>query len=180
MRNLGEKWTAVPDWTEAAITIPGLDIRSLSGLSQYLVSGDLEAWSRRSGVSATGVGAFGRADGSRYAVQVARGRLLVVCAAGLGIAPGWHDEGFGVTVISAGLHVFQAEGPAVPALIARATPIDPGARSASAALTFGGVDAIVYRRGEGLRLHVERSLAPYLWSWMEAAARSQKAQATSA
>jgi len=177
MRNLAEKWAVVPDWQTVAIEFPGLAIRPLAGLSQYLVSGDLDAWSKASGVSAKGVGAFGKAEGERYAAQVARDRMLVVLADPLAIEPGWHEAGFGVTVVSAGLQVFEAEGPATAELIARATTLDPRAGSASAALSFAGANAVVYRHGDRLRIHVDRALAIYLWTWMETAARNIAAAA---
>ncbi|MDH6233576.1 sarcosine oxidase gamma subunit [Mesorhizobium soli] len=177
MRNLAEKWAVVPDWQQAAIVVPGLTIRSMVGLSQYLVSGNLDAWSRASGVPAKGVGAFGKAEGERYAAQVARDRMLVVSANPLDIQPAWHGEGFGVTVVSAGLQVFEAEGAATAELIARATTLDPSAGSSSAALSFAGANAVVYRHGDKLRIHVDRGLATYLWTWMETAANNIAAAA---
>lgn len=166
MRDLAQKWTPMPEWREAVIEASGLTVRSRTNLDQYLISGDLGAWSAVSGLPAGGAEAFGDAAGDRYSVQLARDRLLVVSAAPLGVEDGWHEQGFGMTAISAGLHVFEAEGPAVPGLIARATPLDPRTGSASAAMAFGGVSAVVYRHGGMLRIHVERGLAAYLWSWM--------------
>jgi sarcosine oxidase gamma subunit len=177
MRNLAEKWAVVPDWQTAAIEVPGLAIRSPAGMSQYLVSGDLNAWSKASGVPAKGVGAFGKTEGERHAAQVARDRLLVVSASPLGVEAGWHVEGFGVTVVSAGLQVFEAEGPGTAELIARATTLDPSAGGASAALSFAGANAVVYRHGDKLRIHVDRGLATYLWTWLETAARNIAAAA---
>jgi hypothetical protein len=37
-------------------------------------------------------------------------------------------------------------------------------------MLMAGVRAIAYRHGQGVRLHVERPLAPYLWGWLETAA----------
>lgn len=170
MGDLAQKWTAAPDWHQAVVELSGLAVRSRAGLHQYLVSGNLDAWSSASGLPARGAGAFGITGGDRYAVQVARDRVLVVSATPLDIGNGWHEQGFGVTEISAGLHVFEGEGPGLPELIARATPVDPYRASASAAMLFGGVNAIVYRYDAGLRIHVDRSLATYLWSWIGTAA----------
>ncbi|WP_054309811.1 hypothetical protein [Mesorhizobium sp. 1M-11] len=175
MRDLAQKWTPMPDWHEAVIEVPGLTVRTRIGLNQYLVSGDLDAWSSVSGLPAHGAGAFGKAEGERYSVQAARDRLLVVSTPQLDMENGWHEQGFGVTAISAGLHVFEAEGPAVADLIARATPLDPRAASASAAMSFGGVSAVVYHHEAALRIHVDRSLATYLWTWMETAAAAIEA-----
>jgi sarcosine oxidase gamma subunit len=170
MRDLAKKWSVVPDWQAAVITAPGLSVRAISGLNQLLVSGDLDAWARISGLDGAGVGAFGTAKGDRYTVRLARDRLLVVSNSPVAIAAGWHEEGFAVTAISAGLQVFEAEGSALDALIARGTTLDPGQVSASAALSFADVSSIVYRHESRLRIHADRGLATYLWTWMETAA----------
>ncbi|TPK74037.1 hypothetical protein FJ930_08280 [Mesorhizobium sp. B2-4-15] len=168
MRDLAEKWSAAPDWRSAAITTPGVTMRAVSGLNQMLVSGDLDAWTRVS--EAEAVGAFGTTRGDRYAARLARDRLLVVSSNPLPIPAGWHGEGFAVTTISAGLQVFEVEGPALDAFIARGTTLDPRQPSASATLSFAGISVIVYRHDNRLRIHVERGLAAYLWTWMEQAA----------
>ena len=164
MRNLAEKWTTIPDWRTAVIDTSGLTIRALLGLNQFLVSGDLLAWSKASGVALEPVGAFGAATGNTYTVQVARDRLLVVSTRPSAVAQGWHHEGFAVTTVSAGMQVFEIEG-ATDELIVRATTLDPGKASASAAISFAGINAVVYRHGERLRVHVDRGLATFFWTW---------------
>ncbi|WP_027061856.1 hypothetical protein [Mesorhizobium loti] len=170
MRDLAEKWSVAPDWQNATIDVPGLKIGSISGLHQRLVSGDLTAWAEASGFDGTAVGAFGPAEGIRYTVRLARDRLLAVSTTPIGMATGWFPQGFAVTEISAGLQVFEVEGSALDAFIARGTTLDPRQPSASAALSFAGISAIVYRREHRLRIHVDRGLAAYLWTWMEQAA----------
>jgi sarcosine oxidase gamma subunit len=170
MRDLAEKWSVAPDWQDAVIATPGLAVRTISGLTQLLVSGDLDAWARASGADGNVVGAFGAAEGDRYAARLARDRLLVVSNSPLAIAMGWHAEGFAATAISAGLQMFEVEGTALDAFIRRGTTLDPAQPSASAALSFAGVSAIVYRHEDRLRIHVDRGLAAYLWAWMEQAA----------
>jgi hypothetical protein len=172
MRNLAEKWSATPDWQSAVITAPGLVVRSISGLHQLLVSGDLGAWSLACGMDGNGVGAFGAARGDRYAARLARERLLAVSDSPFDITTGWHDQGFAVTVISSGLRIFEVKGTAIDAFIARGTTLDPKQASASAALSFAGISAVVYRHGDGLRIHVDRGLAVYLWTWMGEVANS--------
>lgn len=164
MRNLAEKWAAIPDWQAAVVDTSGFSIRAVPGLIQYLVSGDLAAWSKASGVAIQPVGAFGQAKGDAYTVQVARDRLLVVSALPTAVAQGWHHAGFAVTTVSAGLQIFEVEG-AIDELIARATTLDPGKASASASISFAGINAVVYRHGETLRIHVDRGLATYFWTW---------------
>ncbi|QKD00306.1 sarcosine oxidase subunit gamma family protein [Mesorhizobium loti] len=170
MRDLAEKWSVAPDWQNATIDVPGLKIGSIPGLHQRLVSGDLAALAEASGFDGTAVGAFGPAEGIRYTVRLARDRLLAVSTTPIGMATGWFPQEFAVTEISAGLQVFEVEGSALDAFIARGTTLDPGQPSASAALSFAGVSAIVYRHEDRLRIHVDRGLAAYLWMWMEQAA----------
>ncbi len=172
MRNLSEKWSKAPDWQDAIIEVSGLRIGSVSGLHQRLVSGDLAAWAEASGFDGTAVSAFAPAEGGRYTVRLARDRLLAISATPLGMATGWYSQGFAVTEISAGLHIFDVIGEAVDAFMARGTTLDPKQTSASAALSFAGIDAIVYRHDTTLRIHVDRGLAAYLWTWMENAARN--------
>ncbi|RVB29129.1 hypothetical protein EN918_22560, partial [Mesorhizobium sp. M7A.F.Ca.CA.004.05.1.1] len=163
MRDLAEKWSITPDWQSAVIATPDLAIRAVLDLNQLMVSGDLDAWTRASSIGGTGVGAFGIAQGDRYAARLARDRLLVVSKSPLAIATGWHADGFAVTAISAGLQIFEAEGMALDAFIARGTTLDPAKPSASAALSFAGISAVVYRLDGKLRIHVDRGLATYLW-----------------
>ncbi|MGO9770576.1 MAG: hypothetical protein ACLPSW_13665 [Roseiarcus sp.] len=172
MRDLGAKWTAVPDWSNAVLEAPGLKVVTRLGLIQHLVSGDLEAFAARAGLSGTGVGAFALADGDRYMVRLARDRVLAVGDPGFDASPGWHDAGFAVTPMSAGFHVFEIAGRSVSAVVSRATTLDPSVGSPSASMAFAGAAAVAYFHGdaETLRLHVDRGLAAYLWTWLSAVA----------
>lgn len=168
MRNLAEKWAVVPDWQTSVIQAPSFAIRAVSDLNQSLVSGNLDAWSKASGIALLPVGAFGEAEGGAYTVRVARDRLLVVSACPSAVAQGWHDQGFGVTTVSAGLQIFEIEGAGGDDLVARATTLDPTSSSASAAISFAGISAVVYRHSGKLRVHVDRGLATYFWTWAAA------------
>jgi hypothetical protein len=169
MRDLAEKWPPVPDWKNASIQFHDTTIGTAAGLSQLLVSGDIDAWSQASGVAGTPAGASSVVTGDRYAVRLARDRILDVSAAPFGTAAGWHKEGFAVSTVDTGLHIFEIDGPWMPEILARATTLDPNDNTASAALFFAGVNAIVYRYGGTacIRIHVDCGLAPYLWQWLE-------------
>jgi len=171
MRNLAEKWPAAPDFATATLNKDGVAVRTLGGLNQLLVSGDLAAWSKASGLAGEGVGAGAIAHGDQYMARVARDRVLTVGERPLPIAAGWHADGFAVSVMDAGLHVFEIEGPELDRLIARATALDPGQASRSASILFAGASVLFYRFGNPnrARLHVDRGLAPYLWEWLEQA-----------
>lgn len=171
MRNLAEKWPAAPDFATATLNKNGVTVRTLGGLNQLLVSGDLAAWSKASGLAGEGVGAGAVVSGDRYTVRIARDRLLAVAEQPFAIAAGWHADGFAVTVMDAGLHMFEIEGPDLDRLIARGTALDPGQPSRSASILFAGVSVLFYRFGNPnrARLHIDRGLAPYLWEWFEQA-----------
>lgn len=171
MRNLAEKWPAAPDFSTAMLNKDGVAVRTLGGLNQLMISGDLAAWSKASGLAGEGVGAGAIASGDRYMARIARDRLLAVGEQPFPIAAGWHAAGFAVTAMDDGLHVFEIEGPGLDRLIARGTALDQGAASPSASILFAGVGVLFYRFGNQdlARLHVDRGLAPYLWEWLEQA-----------
>lgn len=167
MRDLAEKWPPMPEWDTAVIDTGTLRIRTLRGLEQRLVSGDLAAWALVSNMAGSGVGYGEIARRDRYMVRIARDRALAVSKTPLDIADGWHGQGFAVSVLDAGLHVFEIAGPGTAGLLARATTLDPNGTSSSAAMLFADVHALVYRHDgpETVRVHVDRGLAPYLWEW---------------
>jgi hypothetical protein len=169
--NLAERWPAAPDWAAATLESADATVRSVAGLHQMLVSGDLDAWNAASGLSGPGIGAFALAKGKAWQVRVARDRLLAVSEKPFSIETGWHGEGFALTRMDAALHVFEVEGEGLAGVIARATTTDPAGKSPSAALLFAGVNAIVYRHATAgrLRVHVDTGLAAYLWEWFETA-----------
>lgn len=168
MLDNSRKWRPEPDWARAVLAAPSLSVRAVAGLPQRLVSGDIGGFLARYGLGSD-VGALGLASGGRYAVRMARDRLLAVGMTAQECADGWHVEGYGVTTVGAGLRVLEARGPGVRDLIARATTIDPADPGPCAALQFCGMTCSVYFHGDlqTLRIHVDRGLAAYLWEWLE-------------
>lgn len=161
--NHADKWAAQPE-PGATLQGPGVTAHVAACTDRTLVSGDLAAFARVSGIDAAD-----QKQGAR-ALRLARDRLLVVGALP-GLAPGWHTEGFALSDISAGLAMVELAGPGLAVLIAMATTTrsdDPGP---SASITFAGVPAVLDHADEILRLHVERGLLAYLWSWLAAAFR---------
>ncbi|KSV74472.1 hypothetical protein N182_27915 [Sinorhizobium sp. GL2] len=160
------KWAPLPNWSQACLASEGIEISSVPALDQHLVSGELIAFGKQTGVSPEGVGALAIASGAAYSVRIARDRLLVVGVREKLVA-GWHHEGFAVTPTSAGLHVFQLSGKNAFDMVCRATTIDPANPGPSAATHFAGAMVFLYchRDKQTLRLHIDRGLATYLWSW---------------
>ena len=168
MLDLARKWKPEPDWTQARLAGPTITVQAVAGVRQRLVSGDVVRFMARHGLGKD-VGALGLALGDRYAVRVARDRLLVIGLSSADVPDGWHDEGYAVSTVSSALRLFEAKGKGVRDLLARATTIDPGNPGPCAAMFFCGTTGIVYRHGDAgtLRIHVDRGLATYLWEWFE-------------
>ena len=165
MADLGECWPKEPDWS-AAPHAWGLEIRRVSDVFQTLVSGNLEAWSAGSRIGLD----VAPAPGRDYAVRVARDRVLMVTAQPMASRPGWNASGHAATDLSGGYLLLEISGARLPELLSRATTLPGLDASPSAAIRFAGLDAIAYFVAQGvLRLHVDRSLSGYLWSWLEAA-----------
>ena len=169
MRDLAEKWAPVPDWKKVSIQFDGTTIGTVAGLSQLLVSGDISAWSRASGIASAPAGASPVITGDRYAVRLARDRILAVSAGPFDIASGWHEDGFAVSSVNTGLHIFEIDGPRMLEVLAHAMMLDPKGSTASAAMLFAGLNAFVYRYSSAgcVRVHVDSGLAPHLWQWLE-------------
>ncbi|MDQ2067909.1 sarcosine oxidase subunit gamma family protein [Xinfangfangia sp. CPCC 101601] len=174
MLDHGKNWDVAPDWATAELNVAGVTIRSLDLAETALVSGDLAAFAATSGLDAEGAGAFGEATGERYTVRLARDRLLLVGPLPEAVTESWNAAGFAVTATGGMDHVFTLSGAGLAALLARATTVDPAIGSRSAMIGFGGVPAVVYRHAgsDALRLHVERSLAAYLWTWLQTALKA--------
>jgi sarcosine oxidase subunit gamma len=76
--------------------------------------------------------------------------------------------------VTDGLAVLDLRGDRLPDLLAMACAIDLDPRSfgpdRSARTLFAGVPVILYRRGDGVRLHVDASMIGWLWTWLGEAA----------
>lgn len=172
MRNHSLTWSEIPDWRSAEIRFGDLIVRSGPAIEQFIVSGNLGAFGRDTGIDPEGVGALGLAKGSDYTVRLARDRLLGIGPVPRTIKAGWNDGGYAVTTLSAALQIFEISGANAVPLILRGTPLDPAAAGPCAVVAFAGINVSLYRfdRSELFRVHVDRGLATYLWTWFEEAA----------
>lgn len=161
-------WRAAPEGAAARLDLPDLRIRALDLNDLALVSGNLTAFADLSGLDAGGAGALGTVDGERYTVRLGRDRLLAVGLLPETLHEGWNAQGFALTAMGGASQVFEIAGPGISGLLARATTIAPDNPGPAAALVFAGVPACLYRHqpSDALRLHVDRSLAAYLWDWL--------------
>lgn len=162
MLDRGEFWSA-PAAPDAMLTAPGLQIRLLPALPQIMLSGDLEAGLARFGLTES-LGLLGKATGARYALRLARGRVLIVGEGCENAPAGWH-EGVATTPMTGALAVLEITGPQADELLARATAIDLRKASPCAALNFAGVTSVLSRHEGAYRLHFDRGLTTYLLDW---------------
>jgi hypothetical protein len=162
------KWQAEPDWQQARIVGRSVKISSRTGLHQRFVSGNIERFLGTYNLGRD-VGALSIALGDRYAVRMARDRLLVVGISVSELADGWHDEGFAVSTASSALRLIEVEGRGIVDLLRRTTSIDPDNPGPCAAISFCDVSAVVYRHAgpQLLRIHLDRGYAAYVWDWLE-------------
>lgn len=155
-------WPVIPRHLQGA----GLSLTLLDPVPQLLVSGDLDAACARFDLAAP-VGLLGRAEGPRATIRLARARMLVTGLT-LDHADAGGHHGFAVTPATGALAVLAIDGPRALNLIARGTAIDLRAGSPSAALILAGIEAVLYRRDAGLRLHLDAGLVDYLLDWAQA------------
>jgi hypothetical protein len=165
MLDHGNKWAEIPQWATANIDTPSVKVRSVPGLTQHLVSGNIDGFRQTHGL-APPIGGLGLAAGWRYAAWMARDRVLAVGIEEL--VQGWNFEGYAVTRMSSAMHVFEIFGERAIDLVTRACVVDSYTPGPSAATSFAGVVSCLYRHEvtAAIRVHVDRSLAPYLWSWI--------------
>jgi heterotetrameric sarcosine oxidase gamma subunit len=170
MRNLAENWPEIPAWQTVTLRKADIVIATIAGLRQHLVSGRLAAFAAEERVHSEGEGALSVLSSGKAALRLARDRMLVINADTEATRPGWHDEGFAVSDVSAAFHVFEISGAGIGALLTQALFIDSDKAGPSASVVFAGTAAVLYYADDKshLRLHVERGFAAYVWNWLEA------------
>ncbi|MCA1336547.1 hypothetical protein [Pseudooceanicola marinus] len=166
MRDRAPFWTPATRPEDILLEGDWITLRGLPPLPQVMVSGDLDAY-RAAHDLPEAVGLLAEAEDPHYAVRLARRRMLVV---GTELSPrdaGW-SAGCATSPMTGALAAFEITGPRAMDLVARATALDPYRPSPSAALLFAGMQGVLYRHGEALRLHIDRGLAAYLANWAAA------------
>ncbi|WP_026987000.1 hypothetical protein [Fodinicurvata fenggangensis] len=170
MRDFAAKWTAFPDWQSARITRESRQARIVAGLSQVLVSGQLEKAWKALPDSGEEVGLWQVTPPNRsYRVRMARDRALLVSPGPIDFIAGWHPEGWAATPADDAYLVIDIQGAAVEDMMMEATSANLGEGSPSASVRFAGLNGVLlFRCAENCaRLHVEASYGPYIWQWLE-------------
>lgn len=157
------------DRADVGLQSERISVRSLVGLTQHMVSGNIEAFTEKYKIGPV-VGLLGQAAGQRYAARMARDRILVVGVGEKVLVPGWNPEGYAVTPMSSALQVFELSGSGLMEIIARGCVLDPGDTGPCAAISFAGLTVSLYRHNspDTVRLHADRSFAHYLSAWISA------------
>jgi sarcosine oxidase gamma subunit len=171
-------WRSFPDLNAEMLVIGTARIRIIDVGGQFLVSGALDKAADAAGVDGDGVGALGRVSGTRFSVRLARDRLLIVSDVDAILTQGWHEEGYAVTEMTGAFTVFEISGLDAIDVVKRASTIGTAVPSPSAAVSFAGIGAVLYRHGpdNAIRVHVERGLAAYLWQWFTTSAELEPAR----
>lgn len=167
MLDRSHTWPESPDWLSTRIALDGLAVRSIMDIPQFYVSGDLDRF-RAIHSLAEPVGLMGLAAGERYVLRMARDRMLVVGVDDDALSMGWNDNGYAITRMSSALHVFEIAGTHARELVARGCMFDDRDPSPCSTVQFAGITVSLYCHGDTdvLRLHLDRGLAPYLWTWI--------------
>ncbi|MDE3174568.1 MAG: hypothetical protein KGM15_00475 [Pseudomonadota bacterium] len=162
------KWTPVPDWSGARLARPGWTAAPVSGLFQTLLSGDLSAAFATLSPAPASIGLWAIAASARAAIRIGRDRALLVATEPVALATGWRAGGWAASDASDAYAVIDIAGRTLREIIAEATSAEVEAGSASAAISFADVPALLYRlAADHARVHVEACFAPYLWRWLE-------------
>jgi len=168
MRDFAQKWSPVPDWKDACIETASLSVKSVPGLHQYLVSGDLDGARGELGLKNKPSGWGAAIIGGRYSVSISRDRMLFVASKNPAFTTGWHKEGYAITRADDLYSIFEIDGPHCERIFAMGTSIAWHSESNSASMMFARIPMIVYRYKSDncLRIHVESPFAAFFWSWL--------------
>lgn len=164
MLDRGEFWSPASDGF-AGINTPNLKVQLLPAIAQLMISGDLDKALANHGLRQT-LGLMEEAQGEIFMLRLARNRALLV-GKSLSSQEAAFKDGVARTPMTGALAVLELSGPKAFEAVQRASAIDFRKPSPCAALNFAGVTSILYRRGDVLRLHLDRGLVPYMMDWLK-------------
>jgi sarcosine oxidase gamma subunit len=169
MADRGQFWSPIPEWSSVLLDRNGVRIAPVfDDARMQMISGDPDRFLSLTGLSA--IGPRDRSDGRRYALRLAPDRLLLVSDA-TPPAVGWSADGYAVSDVTDGYLRFDVVGSGAGDVMAFGAHYDWHSQEdrplESATMLFAGLKTFVGRLESGWRLHIERSLAPTLWRWLE-------------
>lgn len=160
------KFWSAPPAVGIVTRSPAMTVELLPAMPQVMISGELTRAMQHFGLPEPS-GLLAEVQGERYGLRLARNRILAVGIDLTEEPANWLD-GMALSSMTGALAVFEISGPARMELVARGTAIDPESASPCAALHFAGVNSILYRHNDSLRLHFDRGLVSYMADWIVA------------
>lgn len=169
-------------WTDSAlqpgepISLGSVTIRAMGPpKAAYLISGNLEAALAQVSPTAPMLGLLEDRDGSKScALRVSRDSALLLSDGVCEVTSAWHETDGGAFAISDASDVyagFSISGEGADSILAQGGIGDVNARSASAAVQFGGVTTLLLRDGSDYCLWVPSALAIYMTSFFKGMAK---------
>jgi hypothetical protein len=145
-----------------------LTVRSLGGLGQTLISGDLDAAAATLAPGAPMLGLYALLPAGAHALRIGRTSALLVTPAPLSFVDGWRD-GWCATSVDDGWAAVEISGADAAQALMQATSADLAWGSPSAAAMIFGLRGLLARTSAGFRVHIEASWLETLLGWLDAA-----------
>lgn len=167
MHDTGELWPPKPDWSQVSSRRNGVTVTPVRGLAILTIAGDLSTAVAAvcPGIRLVGLGE--PAEGNPYGLHIGRDRAVLVASTELPVAHGWDERGFAISPSTDAVVILELAGSGLGGLMREATTLDADRGSASAAGLFAGLPALIYRRGDTMRIHVESGHATAVWHWLD-------------
>ena len=142
-----------------------LTVRSLGGLGQTLISGDLDPAAATLAPGAPMLGLYALLPAGAHALRIGRASALLVTPAPLSVVGGWRD-GWCASSVDDGWAAVEILGADAQALM-QATSADLASGSDSAAAMIFGLRGLLARTSAGFRVHVEAPWLETLLGWLD-------------
>lgn len=163
-------WTDRPLGLGAQLDLAGCVVTREDPGALYLVSGDLSVALQRLSAGADMLG-FGEAPkGEDYALRIGRDHALLRCVEPIDARPDQKAEGFVVSEAGSLYACLHLGGPNAWDVLAQGLASAPPMGSASCAIPFCGVRALVSGAPDGLYLWVEAAYLTYVTSFLRQSA----------
>src|ERR1700733_10247051 len=143
-----------------------LTVRSLGGLGQTLISGDLDPAAATLAPGAPMLGLYALLPAGAHALRIGRASALLVTPAPLSVLEGGRDGWCATSVDDAWAAVEISGADAAQALM-QATSADLASDSPSTAVLVFGLRGLLARTSSGFRVHVESPWLETLLAWLD-------------
>lgn len=167
MPDTGELWPPKPDWALVESHRSDVTVTLVRGLAVLTIVGDLSAAIAAISPGTRIVGLGEDAEGDPYGLRVARDRAILVASTDLPVAHGWDARGFACSPSADAVVIFELAGMGLASLLREATTLEADRGSPSASSLFAGLPALIYRRGDKVRIHVDAGHAATAWRWLD-------------